>query len=480
MKSFPVVCGVLLAAAFGVSMCRLAVAQDLARESGEIDSFAIGRSLHLQTCVYSFDASGNLRPGFISQGVPESTLKFFEDDLALRELELTSEQESDVRRVAARWRESLDKIFSDDSNSKTWKQLQEAVATEELKALDKLQEILLPHQFAAAHRVNLRCLIRNHGLKAILSNDAVRESLGISKSECDRVAKAGEKLRSDIDARAKKLKRSIVERVLEPLEAEQKAKVAEYWPGFCSNDNSAIDQLQLYLEDDAQRWRKSGSSSVETMIKRPCIEVGVTGSLRETEKSWNHYRDEFAVFCDMFQRSPFPNQLDLSTDQLKFISNLIQDVIKKTSELGTELLVNPNKLQDVVLADRSAQVQNQIQTLRSDALAQIKSILRPSGWQKFEQACSRSNDRCAGPIYDMLEGELSKQLKLTEREEAAIKENAAKALDQLIEESNAIESHVISVLLESLDETSRAKFKQALGDPLKHSPARIELLRMFL
>ena len=129
-----------------------------------------------------------------------------------------------------------------------------------------------------------------------------------------------------------------------------------------------------------------------------------------------------------------------------------------------------------VSLSRMDEIKAEREEFEQPALDSIKEILGPSRLDSIEEFVEKINLASAGPLYDLLEGPLHDEWKLTSKTTDPLRASAKQAYDDLVAKSHEIEAFVINRLASELDETSERKFLEVFGQPIKNTPANLSLL----
>jgi len=127
---------------------------------------------------------------------------------------------------------------------------------------------------------------------------------------------------------------------------------------------------------------------------------------------------------------------------------------------------------------RQQRANEKAESIEQKSVADLKELLGKNRWELVETFADRINIASAGPVYDLVEGELSEELKLTPEQKDLLKKNAKNSLEFLTRETAGIEEFVLDEMASTLDEARARKFKAAFGSPVKNAPVNIDLMMM--
>lgn len=441
--------------------------------SRQVDTFSIARSVNHQAGYYSFDGEGRLKTA-ISQTIANTNAMFFKDEVIQLEIELVDDQEAKLNSILsawqASWEETIKGIQRDHKKAPLSRdQVRERIANNDEVSLAKIRKLLLPHQVAIINELQLRCLFRTQGLRTILDSPEFHKSLELSDADRDKLLKTARSttqktLQQSIEVRAKALAV-----LLESLSDDERQMLAEKWKHLFDDEHRcSLEELIVFLDAERYAWIDEDSDALEKLVGRPNFETGAAGNL--ITKPGNKYSNEkLSVFRSFWKNKEFADWVGLSADE----QTQVQSLVKASYPSSSQILEMANE------PTREGQKSNaeKFERMESESMAAIMEVLGDR-WTRVETFAERINLASAGPVYDLIEGELSERMKFSPAKKDLLKEKAAEALKLLTTETGKIEESVLDEIASSLDEDRGKKFKAAFGRPVKNAPVNIDLMLM--
>ena len=447
----------------------------------ELDSFAAARRLDDQAGSYHFDGAGRLSGGF-TKGVLRTNAQFFDDEAIRAEIELVESQRQQYNAIVSQWHASCKDTmkqlrqgrFKKGGSSKSFAKV---MAENDEKSLAKLREVLLPSQLAIIRELQFRCLFRTRGIAKLLENDQLRNVLELSNAERKKLETVVIELRAPIKEKALEATADSVKTFLKPLTPRQQEKFMERWSSlFAGKRPVTVEEMLIKLDPNSYTWMENNGTSIERMISRPVYQTGVAGQL-VSHRSGEFTNPELGLFRELWANGEFKNWLKLSKDDQAQIDSIIR---VSYGPGGTPMKVYAQQPGDPAGTGVSLSRMDEIKAERDEfeqpALDSIKRILGPSRLDSIEEFVEKINLASAGPLYDLLEGPLHDEWKLTSKTTDPLRASAKQAYDDLVAKSHEIEAFVINRLASELDETSERKFLEVFGQPIRNTPANLSLL----
>ena len=449
--------------------------------SQQVDTFAIARGVNHQTGSYSFDGNGRLKTGLM-QTIANTNALFFEDEVIQLEIELVDDQKTKFKSILktwqSSWQETIEKIARDYKKSPiSREEVQERIAENDEASISKIREVLLPHQLAIINELQLRCLFRTQGMNVILKSGELQKLLNLSESESAKILKAAKSMRKQVSDMAIVVRAKTLKLLLESLSADEAIAFSDKWRHlFEDKHQCSLEELIVFLDPVRYAWINEEKEPITKLIGRPNFETGAAGNL--ITKPGNKYSNvELNVFRSFWKNKTFANWIGLSEDE----KNDVQEIVKASYQ-SSQILINENivgqESSNEPFEVRNKRAKKRANAMDAKSVREIKELLGDEGWDRVETFATRINIASAGPVYDLVEGELSEFLKFTSAQKDTLKNNAKNALEFLTKETAKIEEYVLDEMASTLDEKRSKKFKAAFGSPVKNAPVNIDLMLM--
>ena len=448
----------------------------------QVDTFAIARSVNHQAGHYSFDGSGRLNTGSMQTIAPTNAL-FFGDEIIQLEIELVDEQKAKFNSIVKKWQTSWEKtireIQADYKKSPlSQEEVKSRIAENDETSLSKIRKVLLPHQLAIINELQLRCLLRTQGIKTILESPEFHELLNLKKPERDKILSTAKSLRQKVLQKSIEVRKKTLAILFEPLSKDEVRTVAEKWKHLFEDKNQcSLEELIIFLDPERYAWINEKSEPIKKLIGRPNFETGAAGNL-VSKPGGKYPNEELQVFRSFWVirhqsiNEDFVRWVGLTEDEKLDVQELIKASYPSSQfilEMGNETTKTGQK----VASDK-------MESMQLESITAIKELLGDERWGRVETFAERINLASAGPVYDLIEGELSKRLKFSRAKKDTLKRKSAESLKYLTQETAKIEEFFLDEMASTLDENRSKKFKAAFGRPVKNAPVNIDLMLMNL
>lgn len=433
----------------------------------DMDSFALARSRFFQAGYYHFNGQGRLQVGFI-QSNQNTNAVFFDDEAIRKEIELVQTQKAPYDSVIKQWNkdfEQLQKKIADGFRDKslTAEDIPQLRTQCDQRAINKLRDILLPHQFAVVDEIQYRSLFRTHGLNFLLASEKLCEQLSIDENESNALKSQYKQSIRTITSETQKIKNEIIVDILQPLTEPQQAEFFKKWEHLAPDStHTSVEELLAYLDPDLIKWANRTQPPLKKLLSRPNYQTGPAGNLILQEQS--KYFDEDLTIITMFFGRPYSFDIPgISDEDVKVVKRLLMKPYQMVESDGKTAQASPNNIDDEEL---------------KQAVVEIKQYLGKDGWKNVEKHANLINIKSAGPIFDLTEGDLCELLGLTDRQIERIEANVKKAREKLVKKTNEVETKILDQIIAVADAESQTKLKKLFGKPLKYTPANLGLISM--
>ena len=433
----------------------------------EVDSFELVRSRFFQAGHYQFDGQGRLQVGYI-QSVGNTNAIFFDDKSIRKEIELVKTQQAPYESAIKQWNkdfEKLQKKIADGVRNKslTVEEIPKLRTECDDRAIRKLRDVLLPHQFAIVDEIHFRSLFRTHGLSFLLASEKLCKKLSISKDESRKLKSQYKQAIRSMGEDSLKIRDEIVAKILEPLTEPQRDTFFEKWDHLASKHrNSNVEELLVYMDPDLAKWANREQPPLKKLLSRPVFKSGPAGNLILQEQA-KHFSEDLSVIVMFFGRGYTVNVAGISDEDAKVIREILQKPYQKPDADGKTVFAAPGGVSKESL---------------KQCVVNIKDYLGEEGWANVERHATLINRKSAGPFYDLTEGDLSELLGLSDQQIDRIKSNMETARKTLIQKTNETESKILDQIFSAADPETKSKLKKLFGKPLKYTPANLGLISM--
>ncbi|QDU93335.1 hypothetical protein [Lignipirellula cremea] len=160
-------------------------------------------------------------------------LDLVRSDAVAAEIELVDDQKEQLQALNEELREEMRAQFqgfrdlSEDERTERFAQMRENFAKQREKTQEKLNNILLPHQVDRLRQIELQSRMRQGGASGVLRDNNLREKLGITDEQIERMQEAAEKAREEMTEKVAKLRKEAEDKVLNELTPTQRQQWEE-------------------------------------------------------------------------------------------------------------------------------------------------------------------------------------------------------------------------------------------------------------
>ncbi|QEG22313.1 hypothetical protein [Mariniblastus fucicola] len=152
-----------------------------------------------------------------------------------KELDLVDEQIEDLDEINSEARDVMRNAFagmrekfqdlSREERDEMMTEMREKIA-EDMKGVDdKIGDILLPHQLERLDQIALQGQMRRGGTAAALKSDAMREKLGLTEEEAEKLQAKEEEVKKELEEQIKKLREEATDKILSVLPAAKQESI---------------------------------------------------------------------------------------------------------------------------------------------------------------------------------------------------------------------------------------------------------------
>ncbi|MEQ1905871.1 MAG: hypothetical protein ABL888_16905, partial [Pirellulaceae bacterium] len=145
-------------------------------------------------------------------------------DLVGKQLEQYKElQASYGKRISA----ELEKMKPGKGSGEGPRGLEKAIKEIEQQKKEDIEKLLLPSQRERLEQISLQQKMKNQGTAAALANEEIREKLGLSEKDVEKLKGKAKELNEKLQEKMQKLRAEMRAELLNELSSEQKAKLKE-------------------------------------------------------------------------------------------------------------------------------------------------------------------------------------------------------------------------------------------------------------
>ena len=436
------------------------------------------------------DAHGNIKSYMTNRIEFDQNLKFFETADIIDELELVGEQRTKMIALGKFWRKEHQKL-REEYNRVYKKEVKEdgelRKAFQWFPELDrkyekKVQGILLSHQYRWLKQIQLRYLLRVHGLINVSKLKPFRQYTGVTDAEITAMRKKYRELQKQLSEQGIELRKDAIKTFLKPLNTEQSEKVHKKWKYLASDKEPKLEQFRAHMNLlDQLEYLFKIKSHFARLEQFPLFEMGITGTYKpKRHKITADPKQTEAYLTARFIQQVFKSEqllpaLSLSNQQYDVLEKGNRDFTQEIARMSrmslnwsggthSELLELRRKTNEIMYNASKAFIDTTQKSLSSDQ------------WNLLEGLAKKALIMKSGPLVDLVRGDLGKQLKLSKSMKQKLEASAKKSLDQIKTKSIKIEDELLQALLNCLKPESRKKAKELLGPKLKKSSANIDAL----
>lgn len=169
--------------------------------------------------------------GFFGGG---GTIGLIQQQDVQQEIELTEDQQTELRTLAETMREEVGeemrgmfqgmRDLSDEERDAKMQEIRTRFEQIGKDAEERMQKVLLPHQFDRLKQIDLQSRVQRGGASA-LSEGELADTLGLSESQRDQLREKQEQVQKELDEKISQLRVDARNQLLEVLTPEQRAKL---------------------------------------------------------------------------------------------------------------------------------------------------------------------------------------------------------------------------------------------------------------
>ncbi len=178
----------------------------------------------------SFMSSGEMTMNF-STGIGADPFQMLSNVGVQNELDLVGQQLEQYKELQANYGKrisaELDKMKSGKVSEDGAKSLQKTIQEIEKQKKEDIEKLLLPSQRERLEQISLQQKLKNQGTAAALANDEIREKLGLSEKDVEKLKEKAKELNEKLQEKMQKLRAEMRTELLEGLSADQRAKLKE-------------------------------------------------------------------------------------------------------------------------------------------------------------------------------------------------------------------------------------------------------------
>jgi len=165
-----------------------------------------------------------------------SSMSLLGDSKVAEELELDEEQvdaldelQGDMRDVFRETFGGMRERFRDPAvdREELMKEIREAIEKKMTAVDERLEEVLLPHQMSRLSELNYQKQAQRNGTQGLLGNDKVKEELGLTDDQIEKVKEKAEEVKAKLEKRIQQAREDAQNEILSVLTSDQQAKIKE-------------------------------------------------------------------------------------------------------------------------------------------------------------------------------------------------------------------------------------------------------------
>jgi DNA polymerase III delta prime subunit len=428
-------------------------------------------------------------------GIKFQPFEFYSHKSIKAELKLTDAESKNLEKIIGEWRKTrkeskkrLGLAAGSDRDILTWAREFELTQLKTTAAMDKkIQKLIGRSKYQRLRQIQLRWLIRQHGLARLMSDQSMLELLGIPGKPANRIKR-------ETLAAAKAIEKDIAELVSDAhkiwfdlLTEEQKKLYEKKWGKVFESNLMAIDQL-IWQLGYRERDRISESPTLAHLAKivvAKDVVIDIDGKIASKPKDSGESDSvlRFRAYRELFQTKYFCDQLELNVGQRKSINETINLHDEEREQLATKLAMANKTSQLKVKLEKgpwTKEYHERMDELSSKTVGQIDDILVDYQKKLFAELIREIETQRFGPLADILDGELGKKMKLTDGQKDMLVDKAKKAREMLQKKTLELEEQALNRILDSMTTQQQMALRKAIGKPLTHSDGTVGLLLFHL
>lgn len=198
----------------------------------------------------------NLNDAMAQRGGPpgmNSKLQLLGNSTVQEELGLVEDQKEGLRDIESMTRDIMREVFSGmrekfanlsrEERDEMMEELRGQISEKMKDVTEKLDDVLLPHQMERLDQLAMQNLIRQRGVAGAASSDELKELLGLSSEEAEKLKEKEEEVKKELDEKIKELRKKAQDDILSVLSADKRKKFK--------------DMIGDSFEISAESWRRN-------------------------------------------------------------------------------------------------------------------------------------------------------------------------------------------------------------------------------
>lgn len=434
------------------------------------------------------DVNGEFSQGTVvtSDKIFDGLLAFFENEKVIAELELSSSQEDEFKKVVGEWRRDLDGRLEELSKAMKSDEKEKASAilarlpNVQTDGLDRIEDSLISYQTDRLAQIQLRYLIRTNGVLSVLENQMIRAAAEFEVQDISIVRNEMQKKKKELVKQVFKARDQSVEIFLKPLSEDERQIVFKKWRYLVDKRAPDLERIRVQLKyfEDFESLEKY--DSVFTKISRfPEFEINVSGSFepRINSRPVDRNNDGYTVASRIFKMTKSEEMAERMglTDEQSATLSLIEKEFRSSVNKASTISITWSGGTPEELQAMKSQVRTMRQAAGRLALKQINEALLKVQMDRMEQVGEAALAKMYGPAFDLINGDLNEKLNLSKAKTEELKASRKKGLEFLEGESMKIEENWMDTLFATLSVEKREKVKKLFGEKLTNSPANLSV-----
>ena len=428
------------------------------------------------------DNRGAIRTRIVQYFSPNPLIDFYENTVIQSELELVASQKTEFDSEVKKWRTANNKIVAEFKKSRDYKTLVSSLNELNKKYEDAFARILLPQQVDWIRQIQMRYLIRAHGITKVLKTDGFRQ---IAKPQDPSFRKLNRSLSSIKKSSIEKLieaKKTSLDKLLQPLTKEQKRLLYSRWPYLTDEKVPNFEQYRLHLLLATKEIKSLDDDSIYKKIMYfPFFELSVAGIFESQSQQPNDYDKEKDSYCyisfldSLNDDGELAKQLSLSDYQTSEVDRILNNFNSELSR-ATQVGIRWNSESDGHPKNAQAKMNEIRKEVCGISANHFQNLLTKEQASKLELIAESRLARKSGFLYELLDGDLGHVIGLKDTQKKRIRDVLPKVENLLNEKTVEIEDYVFSAISEKLPEECKAPFQKLVGTELKQCPGSVEAL----
>ncbi len=316
-------------------------------------------------------------------------------------------------------------------------------------------------------------MLRKYGLSSFSQNPHLHEFLQLEKGALARWQGFSDEQRAEIYERIATARIEAVTSLLKQFSEGDRERILKRWPYLVAEKASHSERFRIHLAyEKAFQSLEKKPSVFERVLAFPKFELSPAGIFIPIEDDERYKRkDHFANWFDKRWDEPdFLASLHLSENQ----RTILDQVHAERQRIG-KIAADAQRPTESGERRFDSEAYNRFWELHKELLnefdRQLPKLFSAEQVKTCERMAEKSLEFKYGPLRDVLEGDLGKELKISEAAKDKLRATAKAAVKEFETKTIDLEEFILETWIANFPEHSQEKFRELFGPKLRDTPA---------